>query len=495
MNSFEKAKYLLENEIDNKIESYLKTLNAKAVEKFSDKLAQGYKVGIKFTNSDSYDDIKAVFDLFDPFDKQDVKEYRVTNIKSAREARSKIRAKETTPPEPKKADYESMNDYQEALKLWRTQKAAVSEMIRRRTNSTKKDGSDDGRNYDKFGYPKENKRSTNTLLKIKNYINDAAKADITNSFKSKSDENIKKVSDEIIDSAEKILAAVKIFSFNDFKKHPESKENIYKGLFTAYEIAKKKPLEFKELTDLKRAILSIKRKGTHTDTSMAATDSANEELYGYKKGRDDTSSGQIASLANSAIGDRKTVSELDMNIPTDVAKLQIKVQEIFADMGLTKFGGAAGHKLIDPEARFFLGGDKKPTDDPETTSDTTKLYPKSQEEKSDYMKGMLILKKMYNWHPRGRNFKDIPNEEIKKEVLNIKDNGIVTLLALKHRATSPSTNSNVVDKVSTELNNIKSDIKSAQKRRVVVPVKRPEAATGVEKKESAYELLKRTRGY
>ena len=477
MNYFDRAKFLLEAEIGGNVDNYLKSLNKQAVEEFKDKITQGYKVGIKFAPADSYSDIKATFDLFDPFNKQDVKEYRVTNIKTAREAREKLRAKERIPKEPKREDYENIGDFQQAMERWRREKAVVLQAL------TKKDETE----YDKFGYPREVKRSRATLLKIKNYINDAASVNIVNAFASKNEVHIKKASDDLIDSAEKILAAVKIFSLGDFKKHPEEKENVYKNLFNAYNAAKKNPTNDKTLIDLKRSILSIKRQGTHSDTYLAASDATNNELYGYKKGREDV--GKTVALADSAVGDLKYVSSLDMNDPKDVIKLKIKVGEIFKDMGLWKRGGPGG-TFINPETRHFLGGEKKPTDDLESSSDTSKLFPENREQRDDFSKGMLTVKKMYNWLLKG--FKDISNEEIKQDVLNIKKNGIVTLLALKHRATSPSTKSNVVDNVSSELKHIMDDIKKSKEARVN---RQEDKAGGVpEKKLSAYELLKQQRG-
>ena len=491
MNYFDRAKLLLESEIDAKIDMYLKSINKKAVEDFKDKLAQGYRVGIKFSPLDSYSDIKATFDLFNPFDKQDVKEYRVTNIKSAREARANQIAKETPPPEPNKKDYDNMNDYQEALKLWRNQKAAVSYGIDQRIKSTKKrTGEDtDGRVYDKFGYPRENKTSKVTLSKVKNYIEEAAGVNLVNAYNTKQESSMRRASDELINAVEKILAAVKIFSFNDFKKYPEARENVYKNLFKAYEAAKKTPMDYKVLTDLKRAALAIKRQGTHSDIYLQATDDANVELYGYKKGREDV--GATASLAGSAVSDYKKVEKLDMSKPEDVFTLKVIVKEIFKDMGLWKKGGTGGGTILNPEARFFLGGDKKPEDDLDMTSDTSKLHPQSPEERADFSKGMLTAKKMYNWLIKG--FKDISDEEIKQDVLNIKKNGIVTLLALKHRATAPSTKMKVVDDVSNELNHIKRDIKTAKEKRVETKKDEASAAPKDGAAVDRFEALRRKR--
>ena len=95
---------------------------------------------------------------------------------------------------------------------------------------------------------------------------------------------------------------------------------------------------------------------------------------------------------------------------------------------------------------------------------------------------------MYNWAEKG--FKDISNEEIKQDVLDIKKNGIVTLIALKHRATSPDTKSKIVDKTTNELSDIKKDLANT---------KRPEAKPAGEFAPksagmSAYERLKAQRG-
>ena len=478
MNYFDRVKFLLEAEIGGNVDEYIKSIDKKAVEDFRDKLVQAYKVGIKFSPTDSYSDIKATFDLFDPNNKQDVKEYRVTNIKTAREAREKLRSKERIPDEPKKEDYDNVGDYQQAVERWRKEKAVVLQAM------TKKDETE----YDKFGYPRELKRSKATLEKIKNYINDAANVNVINAFTSKNEAHIKKASNDLIDSAEKILAAVKIFSFDDFKKHPEPKDNVYKKLFTAYNEAKKTPMDNKALIDLKRSIVSIKRQGTHTDTYLAASDAVNNELYGYKKGREDI--GKTVSLADSAIGDIKYIETLDMKDPKDVIKLKIKVGEILKDMGLWKKGGPGG-QFINPESRFFLGGDKKPTDDTENNSDTSKLYPENVEQRADFSKGMLTVKKMYNWLVKG--FKDINDEDIKQDVLNVKKNGIVTLLALKNRATSASASSNIVDKTSAELEYIMDNIKKARDGREK-PENKPQAAQGASGRLSTYELLKRQRG-
>lgn len=482
MNYFDRVKFLLEAEIGGNVDEYIKSIDKKAVEDFRDKIVQGYKVGIKFSPTDSYSDIKATFDLFDPNDKQDVKEYKVTNIKTAREAREKLRSKERIPAEPKKEDYDNVGDYQQAVERWRKEKAVVLQAM------TKKDETE----YDKFGYPRELKRSKATLEKIKNYINDAANVNIFNAFTSKNETHIKKASDDLIDSAEKILAAVKIFSFDDFKKHPEPKDNVYKKLFTAYNEAKKDPINNKLLIELKRSIVSIKRQGTHTDTYLAASDAVNSELYGYKKHRDNVE--KTVSLADSAVGDLKYIETLDMKDPKDVFKLKIKVGEILKDMGLWKRGGPGG-QFISPDTRFFIGGEKKPNDDLENLSDTTKLYPETQEQKAEFSMGMLAVKKMYNWLVKG--FKDIDDEDIKKEVLNIKKNGIMTLIALKHRATSPSSRSNIVDSASNEVGHIMADIKKSKEARVK---KSEDQARGAQVKEpekqvnSVYELLKKQRG-
>lgn len=485
MNVFEKCKLLLEAEIDGNIGEYLKRFDKKTIDAFGTKLSQAYKLGTKFDGNDSFSDIKAHFDLFDPSDKKAYQEHKVTNIKTGREARKNELDKEKIPEEPKREDFDNSNDFMEARKIWNVKKSII--LGRKLKKEKGKDGQDiDSEKYDEYGYPKEIKSNKVNQEKISKYVNDSSTVDITNSFKTKNPETIKKSSNDLINIAEKILAANKIFSLNDFKKDTRPSGSVYKNLLTSYELAKKEPLGFKELTDLKRSILKIKRIGTHTDTDTAIASISNKEIYGHPTGRTDADRNPITPLADSALGDLSTIKNLDMNVPSDVAKLKVKVSEIFKDMGLWKKGGPGGMPL-NPESRMFIGGMKKPEDNSEEMADTETLYPKTKEEKDDFEEGLQTAKKMYNWYAKG--FKDISNEEIKQSVLNIKNNGLITLLALKNKATAPDTKSGVVDRVSNELSNIKKDLANNKRPTVSSTIPTPKG-----ERPSREEIMKKLRG-
>ena len=131
----------------------------------------------------------------------------------------------------------------------------------------------------------------------------------------KKEAHIKKASNDLIDSAEKrkFLLPLKYFLLMISRNILSQRIMFIKSYLLLIMKLKKTPMDNKALIDLKRSIVSIKRQGTHTDTYLAASDAVNNELYGYKKGREDI--GKTVSLADSAIGDIKYIETLDMKDP------------------------------------------------------------------------------------------------------------------------------------------------------------------------------------